>query len=143
MTLRSRAELQRSWSLFAGAFTDPIAGEQDRLEAVLGWDPPSEAEAHAQQLGEALELLAEHRGVALPDLQPWLEDLAGISEVARWSVAAFVEHGFVIPRPIAWLHARFGGRVIDFDFAEALQELRRMGLVRGDERGVVVVRRAS
>lgn len=141
--MRSRAELRRSWALFESVFVDPLAGDADRLEAVLSWDPPTEDELHAAQLGEALVLLAEHRGVTLPPMPAWLDDLAGITEPARWCLAALLEraepHG-----PVRWVADRLGWRGGDaWHPGDAIDELLRRRLVRGTSAGCVPVRRAA
>lgn len=146
MTLRSRAEFERSWAAFAGAMSEPTCGPDDLLEAVYAWDPPSDEELVSSQEGDALVLLAEARGVTPPPLPAWVASLAGISEAARWCLAALVElDAVVVAGPIDLVRERFGQRhlAIEADLVDALGELRRFGLIRGSSSGVVVTRRAA
>ena len=146
MTLRSRAELRRSWLAYAGVMSDASAGDIDREEGVIQWSPPTDAEIDSAGDGATLALLCEMRGGTLPEIPSWLDDLAGMSEVARWSLAALLEQATdgVVVEPLCVLRQRFRQAVPDVepDLVEALRELRGLRLIRGNG-GAVVVRGGS
>ena len=144
MTLRSRAELRRSWLAYAGVMSDPLAGDIDREEGVRMWAPPTDAEFESAGDGATLAVLCEVRGGSLPDVPPWLDELAGMSEVARWCIAALIEQAVdgVVVDPLCVLRQRFRQTFpkVEPDLVEALRELRRLRLIRGNGGAVVVWR---
>jgi len=147
MTLRSRAELTRSWSAYEAAMTEPSCGVIDREEAIHAWHPPSDAEFLSKSGGDALEVMCEHRGGTLPDMPEWLTEIAGITEEARWCLASLIaavdDLGAVRNPGAVFRMALLIHEHDPVDHVEVLAELKRAGLIRGDARAVMVVERRA
>lgn len=163
---RPVAELERLEARTIAIESDETLPLDQRVAAALA-GATTDAEEDAWFEWQHFHDEATARGVVMPVMPRWLADLAGITEIARVMLAALLERGGRVIDPVRVLSDRFRieHRAHDDDrelvarataalFARplayhespvraALDELREVRLVRGDERAVLVMRRAA
>lgn len=122
---------------------DSAATDEQRAAALLAWVPPTDAEELAVESGLALEAWCGAFGIELPVVPSWLRELAGITERARYMLAALIEVADpmeCVSAPVARLQRRFELPMTDACVA-SLAELRDVRLIRGNGKRVVLTRR--
>lgn len=128
------------------AFSDPSLSDAQRLELYDRWAPLTEAEELSRSSGDALRVWCEVFDVDLPTIPAWLNELAGITERARYMLAALIEVADPvgrIDRPERFLRERFRLSPGLTSAIDSLTELRAVRLIRGDAARIVLTRRLA
>lgn len=124
------------------------AGQLDEA-TIAAWAPPNDAEVESAQGGDSLLAHLEAHRMPPVVVPAWLRELSGITETARLVLPALLEHPDRVVWPVRTVCDRFGlvcrasGRMLDDEVRPALAELRRLRLVRGDQRALMPTRRSA